>query len=116
MSKTQTRHDIVREAFKEHFGAAQWNETTNQDGTGSRQLKRSKFGVTNDQISMFKLSLAFKLGADSYEVDVKAIVGTYGAEYIRAKYPNSWFTDRSHYVTDSYKMSHYLPYPEGTEL
>ena len=78
-----TKHDIVREAFKNNFGEIAWNES--HPDMVSRRLKNVGLSSKED-IYAFRAELDSK-GIDHWLVTVKTGL------YTTVLYPKEWFTE-----------------------
>ena len=80
-----TKHNIVREAFKNNFGAVVWNEFT---GGISRRLKNygGFGGHSQENVDAFKAELR------SNSIDISLVTVKTGF-YTTVLYPVSWFEE-----------------------
>ena len=78
-----TKHDIVREAFKNNLGAIAWNEFT---GGVSRRLKNMGWNIAQEKVDAFKRELCNN-GIDISLVTVKTGL------YTTVLYPKTWFKE-----------------------
>ena len=90
-----TKHDVVRETFKKHFGPVRYNEYASK---AKRRFK--KRGVASSEaIAAFKATLVELLGEDdASRVTVKAYEGSchprhsyLTGSYTNVLYPREWF-------------------------
>ena len=79
------KHDVVREAFKNNFGAVAWNEFT---GGVSRRLKNfgGFWGRSQEDVDAFKAELRSK------RIDTSLVTIKVGF-YTTVLYPVSWFEE-----------------------
>lgn len=79
-----TKHDIVREAFKNNLGEISWNES--HPNMVSRRLKNVGWNIAKEKVDAFKSELRNN-GIDISLVTIKTGL------YTTVLYPNTWFTE-----------------------
>lgn len=77
-----TKHDIVREAFKNNLGEISWNES--HPNMVSRRLKNVGWNIAEEKVDAFRAELHSK-GIDHFLVTVKTGL------YTTVLYPKEWF-------------------------
>ena len=79
------KHDVVREVFKNNFGAIAWNEFT---GGVSRRLKNHHgfWGYSDENVDAFKAEL------DGNGIDTSLVTVKLGF-YTTVLYPATWFEE-----------------------
>lgn len=79
-----TKHDVVREAFKNNLGEISWNES--HPAMVSRRLKNVGWNIAEEKVDAFKRELRNN-GIDISLVTIKTGL------YTTVLYPKTWFTE-----------------------
>ena len=79
-----TKHDIVREAFKNNLGEISWNES--HPNMVSRRLKNVGWNIAEKKVDAFKRELR------SNGIDVSLVTIKTGL-YTTVLYPKEWFKE-----------------------